>query len=579
MKKLLNNLRLGEKIGISFGLVGLLFLGVIGQYHNTLDNALTDYRRLQDVFETKKAIAEGIERALLQARLAERDFLIHRDMRYAERVDKYTTSILERAAELERINTFANQTAQSIAALIKIYRQRFDTIVQAWRIKGLDHNSGLQGAFRNTVHALEALAEHFKVEDLYLQLLQIRSAEKDLGLERKRVYRDKTLELLQGLTHKIEHSAVSSTLKTQLRQESDIYRETFETYAEQLLSQRENDVIKAPFRESARRMESMLSAHLIPDLSRDILQLRRREKDYLLRDDKRYVTMALQETQRMRQQISASSISADDKARLLSLLDNYETDFLALVEQNDRIDRLNKEMQEAVSQIFPLVEDNVARATRVRDEMTATVNTTSRTRARFMLWIVLIASSLGIFFTFAITRGITRRLNLIGDLVGRLAYEAPAERIATTAGGRDEINAMAKSVNDMADHKTRFMSWWDASMQEAEACRKLHAAFQADPTISSNPPEQEARTMLTEAEQVKADVLASMHQDIRVHANRIVDTARQTQTTYSSARRRAHLEVIEKMGRAITSIIDITSASEKLRTDQNGNHPSGTAPH
>jgi hypothetical protein len=35
MKNFLRNLRIGEKIGLSFGLVGLLFLGVMWQYHTT----------------------------------------------------------------------------------------------------------------------------------------------------------------------------------------------------------------------------------------------------------------------------------------------------------------------------------------------------------------------------------------------------------------------------------------------------------------------------------------------------------------------------------------------------------------
>jgi methyl-accepting chemotaxis protein len=556
MKTLLNSLTIGEKIGISFGFVGLLFLVVIWQYHNTLENALTDYRKLQDVFETKKAIADDIEHALLQAGLAERDFLIHRDMHFVEQVDENTATILKRALDLKNIDAPASQTARSIGTQIEIYRQRFETIVQAWRIKGLDHNSGLQGAFRNTVHALESLAEHFKVEDLYLQLLQIRRAEKDMALKRGSEYRDKTLQLLRVFINKSENSAISSALKAQLQQESEIYREAFEVYAAQLLTQGELEDIDAPFRESARRMESMLSAHFIPDLSRDILQLRRREKDYLLRDDKRYVTMALQELQGMRNQIEASSISADDKLRLLGLLANYEKDFLALVEQNDRIVRLDAEMQEAISRIFPLVENNVEQATRIRDEMTTKVNTTSRSRARVMLWIVSIAILLGIFFTLAITRGIARRLHLIADLVGKLAYEAPAERIATIPGGRDEINAMAKSVNAMADHKGRFMSWWDASMQETEAYRKMRESS------DDLDREADAETM-TQVRKTKAEALTSMHRDIRDHASRIIESARQAQLAYASTHRRARLKSIEEKGRAITAIIDIVSARQK----------------
>jgi len=47
-----------------------------------------------------------------------------------------------------------------------------------------------------------------------------------------------------------------------------------------------------PFRQAAHRIEAILQAHYVPDRERNILQLRRREKDYLLRDDKQYVEMA-----------------------------------------------------------------------------------------------------------------------------------------------------------------------------------------------------------------------------------------------------------------------------------------------
>ena len=36
MGTLARKLRIGEKIGFGFGIVGLLFLGVVWQYHDTL---------------------------------------------------------------------------------------------------------------------------------------------------------------------------------------------------------------------------------------------------------------------------------------------------------------------------------------------------------------------------------------------------------------------------------------------------------------------------------------------------------------------------------------------------------------
>jgi methyl-accepting chemotaxis protein len=43
-------------------------------------------------------------------------------------------------------------------------------------------------------------------------------------------------------------------------------------------------------------------------------------------------------------------------------------------------------------------------------------------------------------------------------------------------GARDEIDAMAASLNVLADHKSTFVNWWRSAMREAVALRDLHAA-------------------------------------------------------------------------------------------------------
>ena len=69
-------LRIGEKIGFGFGIVGLLFLGVVWQYHNTLQSALTEYRQLDDVYGTRKSQALAIENNMLRSQRAERNFIL-----------------------------------------------------------------------------------------------------------------------------------------------------------------------------------------------------------------------------------------------------------------------------------------------------------------------------------------------------------------------------------------------------------------------------------------------------------------------------------------------------------------------
>ena len=73
-------------------------------------------------------------------------------------------------SRLARSTKDALAIGEQISKNMKTYHTRFEALVAAWRKKGLDHNSGLQGRFRDRAHELEDLADNFKVGSLYLQL-------------------------------------------------------------------------------------------------------------------------------------------------------------------------------------------------------------------------------------------------------------------------------------------------------------------------------------------------------------------------------------------------------------------------
>ena len=194
---LFNNLRIGEKIGFGFGIVGLLYLIVIFQYHSTLNLALDNYQKIYRVFEAKKDHAQRIGHNLEEARRSETNFILHRSLIYSNQLESSVAASLLETDALALIDKEGTNSAQQISGLMKRYQKSFLSVVEAWKIKGLDHNSGLQGRFRNTVHELEAKAEFFKTDPLYLQLLQIRRREKDLGLRLEPQYRDQVLKLTE----------------------------------------------------------------------------------------------------------------------------------------------------------------------------------------------------------------------------------------------------------------------------------------------------------------------------------------------------------------------------------------------
>jgi PAS domain S-box-containing protein len=468
MVRFFNNLRIGEKIGLSFGLVGLLFLGVIWQYQMTLRQSLSDYQRLLDVFEAKKSLTLNIERFMLEARLAEKDFLIHRESAAADKVTRYVGRIREEAVKFKKIDADALTVGKQISRFIENYHTRFEELVAAWRKRGLDHNSGLQGRFRDRAHELEDLTDKFKVGSLYLQLLQIRRGEKDLGLRREKQYYDTVFERIKEFKTKVNNSDLQKGLKIRLHSEMDVYRDALTAYAQDVLRGENIKGGKGPFRDASHRIEDLLKAHYVPDLEKNILQLRRREKDYLLRHDKQYIDMAQGEIQTLRSQIAQSGISSGNKLKFNALLDSYETDFLSLVEQNDIIDRLALEMNDAASQITQMVEHNIDIADRTMKETTETINADSQANSRLMLIIVIVALLLGISFAVYITRYITHSLHRIGSVLSRMAHSDPTDRVPVT-GGRDELDAMGAAVNTMSDHMERLIAWSMATIREDDS--------------------------------------------------------------------------------------------------------------
>jgi methyl-accepting chemotaxis protein len=277
-------------------------------------------------------------------------------------------------------------------------------------------------------------------------------------------------------------------VKENLLAEIATYRDEFSIYGKKVLAGEGPKDGKGPFRDAAHRLEDLINQYYVPDLERDILQLRRREKDYLLRDDKRYVEMALSQIESIERRIQASGISSEDRDRFISLLQRYQTDFLALVEQNQQIASLTKEMEQVASKVGRLVKTNVESTNKAMEEMTRNINANAHERTVWMLWVIVIAIGLGIFFAIKITSYIVGPMRTMAAMLEQLTYTELVNRVPHTEKGRDEVNAMAGYLNIIAEHRNRFINWWKTSMNEAEACSQLESIMQQATDWDSDTP-------------------------------------------------------------------------------------------
>ena len=560
MGKIARSLRIGEKIGFGFGLVGAIFLAVIWQYHNTLQRSLEDYRTLQNVYVAKKVDTLKIESSMREARRAEKEFLLHRKEDSAREVDNQLQQALLTNADLSAIDPESTPVAKRIRTQIEIYRQMFQATVDAWRKKGLDHNSGLQGAFRDAVHELEAMAGHFNVDNLYLQLLQIRRGEKDLGLRREQQYVERVLGLLDGFAVKTAASGLEEKVKTQLLEEIKTYRVSFEEYSNIALSNADIGGGKGPFRQTAHRIEAILNSHHIPDLESKILQLRRREKDYLLRDDKIYVDMALTELNRIHTLVNPSAIAPEQKELFLGLLKNYRRDFLALVEQNELIERMTAEMNQADSEISKLTGSTVKTADQAMQRMAAEIEASTAEKEQLMLWWVAIATALGVLFAVSITLRIVRPLRSMAGILDQLAYEVPSERLPFYPEGRDEVNMMAGSVNTMADNKARFINWWKSSMREAAACDNLVTALK---NRAGDPARKEAEKEFRQALSARRELLFGQYQKLHDLNKTVIEKAEILRQQVHAGETQININTISDSARSLNNILEMIVFQEQ----------------
>lgn len=555
MDKLFSRLRIGEKIAIGFILVGFLLAGVVWHYHETLHSVLGDYQQLQSVFEKRKSLALEIEIDMAAARDAEKNFLLHRQERYVQEVERHLASVEQKVAALAAIDQASRQTADDLRPLLQVYAQSFAAVADAWRSMGLDENSGIQGAFRQKIHRLHELAARYDVDALYGVLLQIRRNEKDLALRQEATYRDRVRGLLVDFRHLLDQSQLPSGVRQRLLDELGVYSRSFDAYAASLLKDGLNGGGKGVFRDAARRIELVLDSYHVPHLETNVLRLRRREKDFLLRGDDSYPPMVVDVARRIRVQVNESAIAAADKALLIGLLRDYQRSFLVLVSQRASIVELTRSMDEAAARVTPLIQRNADEANATMAERVSEIAVSSRASMQLDLAVLVTASVLAVVLAAFLTRRIVRPVRQMAGLLDDLAYGTPTSRVAVAAGGRDEVNAMGESLNALLDHRATFLGWWKASMAELTALRELESAV-TDEVLD------EANRELRAAAIAKVQQLNALRSRLLRHGQQLLATAR---AAHAAGKIDSEgLRTIEHSAQAIATLLEALASEETV---------------
>ena len=151
---------------------------------------ISDYRSIGEI----KVLASDIQSNLLNLRRNEKDFLVHKDLRYQNRfshnfdltranTERLTVSLRDRGLDDTKVSLLTESLAD--------YRSRFQQLVKLQQQIGFHHEDGYYGSMRESIHRAERILQMLGQDRLLKDMLMLRRHEKDFMLRKQVGYLEK----------------------------------------------------------------------------------------------------------------------------------------------------------------------------------------------------------------------------------------------------------------------------------------------------------------------------------------------------------------------------------------------------
>ena len=338
----------------------ILFLISLGVYQITLSYTQREYSELlshEFLIDEKVMSAEIL---MLEARRSEKDFLMRKDMKYPSIVDERVEEIIILMNDISEISQEAGLDklgglTETIIEYIKEYRESFKKVVVGFQINGLDHNSGLQGEFRDAAHDFQEKIPEHAIDNLYISLLQIRRYEKDYMRTKSRDYSKKFISAMNAYEEALKVSSCDAVSKAAQQAAFASYRNA----AGRILagtSQTQENRFYQIMRTTAHDIEEAIDSVMVPRVGALALDIRKNEKDYLLRGDEKYITATLSGVDNLIDAFENSKAHQEHLDDITEDMKKYRDTFNALVMENRNITLYIEEMRDAIHSIEPELE-------------------------------------------------------------------------------------------------------------------------------------------------------------------------------------------------------------------------------
>jgi len=225
----MKNLSLKKRIFLSFGVIILLLLVVIFKYHNSLVTTSNTFNSLLDKEFQVLLESDDITSYMLEARRAEKDFLIRKDVKYLKKLNKNVDNVKIHAQTIKTLTKDKTVSAHASLVIkeIDLYKKIFTEVYLAYEVRGLKYNLGLQKKFRKATHDLELEFKKLKNDKLMVTLLMMRRHEKDYLLRGLEKYVNENLKRIETLKSQLKLESITKDTAPEIFKKVEAYRVSF----------------------------------------------------------------------------------------------------------------------------------------------------------------------------------------------------------------------------------------------------------------------------------------------------------------------------------------------------------------
>ncbi|QZY54437.1 methyl-accepting chemotaxis protein [Crassaminicella profunda] len=179
------------------------------------------------------------------------------------------------------------------------------------------------------------------------------------------------------------------------------------------------------------------------DLHILMLEARRTEKDYLLRNDVKYVDQFNTILSKMKLLVNASSIS--EKNKLTSLVDQYRGDFNKVVSIDQEIGLSNTEgltgqYRNTVHSLEPLLKE-------VNEDIKGLIGNQVKSAARIIVTVIILTMGISLILAVFISKLITRPIDQTNDMLKDIAKGEGDLTKRLEVNSKDELGTLSKWFN------------------------------------------------------------------------------------------------------------------------------------